>query len=111
MKRIQDLRERVVLLKGRIIEQPDGSFKETWEEMDEVWAQVSGIGSREIFGEGWNVLTPIQSKYKVLLRHRKKQFTRLKWQNITLGLLCAPITDQRRQWMTCFMYGVEIRDE
>ena len=47
---------------------------------------------------------PVQAKYKVTLRFRRERFTRMKWEEITLALLCPPLIDQRRQWMTCMMY-------
>lgn len=111
MTHIQELRNRIALLKRRIVEEQDGSFTELWEEGETVWAQVLPCMGREAFGEGWNTVAPIRAKYKVTLRFRKGRFARIKWENITLALLCPPLIDQRRQWMVCLMYTVGDEDE
>lgn len=111
MTRIQELCNRVVLLKRRIIEEEDGSFKELWQEGDSIWAQVVPCMGREAFGEEWNNLTPVQMKYKVTMRFRRGRFARIRWENITLALLCPPFIDQRRQWITCLMYALGESDE
>ena len=106
MTKIQELRERVILLKRHVSEKTDGTFEEIWEDGDIVWAQVIAVMGRETYGEEWNNLIPIQSKYKVTLRFRRGRFARVRWEGMTLALLCPPITDQRRKWLTCWMYGV-----
>ena len=106
MIRIQELRHRVALLKRRVVEEQDGSFTESWQEGDAVWAQVIPCMGREAFGEGWNTVTPVRAKYKVTMRFRKVRFGRIKWENVILALLCPPLIDQRRQWMVCLMYAV-----
>lgn len=111
MTRIQELRSRVVLLKRHVIEEADGSFREAWQKMDMVWARVVPYVNREVFGEGWNNMNPVQAKYKVTIRCRRGQFARVKWGDVTLALLCPPLWDQRRQWMTCLMYAVGEDDE
>lgn len=108
MTRIQELRNRVTLLKRRVVEEQDGSFTESWEEGDSVWAQVIPCMGREAFGEGWNTVTPIRAKYKVTMRFRKIRFAR---ENVILALLCPPLIDQRRQWMVCLMYAMGEGDE
>ena len=104
MTKIHQLRDRVVLIKRRVIEQANGSFKEFWQEGDSVWAQVIPWGGREVYGENWNNFTASALKFKMVLRFRRGRFVRVKWQNMTFALLCPPISDQRRQWMTCWMY-------
>lgn len=130
MIRIQELRHRVTLLKRRIREEADGSFKEIWQEGDSVWAQVlscrdmaGGLTSGLIkgtFGEGWNNLTPVQMTYKVTMRFRsgfeRGRFKRInlsfqEGETITLALLGPPLIDQHRQWMTCLMYTLGEDDE
>lgn len=106
MTRIQELRNRVVLLKRRIKEEQDGSFTESWEKGTSVWAKVLPYMGREAFGEEWNTVNPVQAKYKVTMRFRREKFTRLQWENLTLTLLCPPIIDQQRCWMVCLMYEV-----
>jgi len=106
MTKIQDLRDRVILLKRRIIEEVDGTFNEIWQDGDVVWAQVVPCMGRENYGEEWNNLAPIQAKYKVILRFRRGHFARVRWEGITLALLCPPIMDQRRQWLKCWMYAL-----
>jgi head-tail adaptor len=106
MTRIQELRDRVVLLKRRVVEEEDGSFKEHWTEGDSVWAQIIPCVTRETLGEEWNTLTPSHAKYKVMMRFRHGRFMRIKWDEKILALLCPPLIDQRRKWMTCFMYAV-----
>jgi len=106
MMRIQDLSNRVILLKRRIVEEQDGSFTELWEEGSLVWAKVVPSMGREAFGEEWNNANPVQSKYKVTLRLRRERFGRIKWEDMTLALLCPPLIDQRRCWMVCLMYEV-----
>ena len=49
MTHIQELRNRVALLKRRIVEEEGGSFTELWEEGDTVWAQVIPCMGREAF--------------------------------------------------------------
>jgi head-tail adaptor len=107
MMRIQELRNRVVLLKRRIVEEQDGSFTESWEEGTPVWAKVVSCMDRETFGEEWNNMNPVQAKYKVTMRFRREQFARIKWEDRILALLCPPLIDQHRCWMVCLMYGVE----
>jgi head-tail adaptor len=109
--KLGDLRTRVVLLKRRVIEEENGAFTEVWQEGDSVWAEVISCVGREAFGEGWNNLASVQAKYKVTMRFRRGRFARIKWGDITLALLCAPLIDQRRQWMSCLMYVVGENDE
>lgn len=111
MTQIQDLRDRVALLKRDIVEETDGSFKELWQETDWVWAQVLPCSSREAIGEGWIPFALAQARYKVTMRYRRGRFGRVKWGDVTLALLCPPFLDPRRQWLTCMMYGVKENDE
>ena len=106
MTRIQELRSRVILLKRRIVEEADGSFTEIWEEGRSTWAKVVPHMGREAFGEGWNTATSPQTKYKVTMRFCWEQFARLKWNNITLALLCTPLIDQHHSWIVCLMYDL-----
>lgn len=109
--KIQELRHRVILLKRRVIEEADGSFKEVWQEGDAVWAQIVPCMGREAFGEGWNNLNPAHTKYKVTLRYRKGWFRRIQWEDITLALLGSPLKDPHRQWITCLMYALGENNE
>jgi head-tail adaptor len=111
MTQIQNLSYRVVLLKRRIIEEDDGSFKEHWEESDSVWAQIIPYTNHEIKGEGWNSSQAFISKYKVIMRYREGRFSRLQWDDRTLALLCPPSLDQFRKWLTCFTYALGENDE
>lgn len=106
MTHINDLRDRVTLLKRHIVEEKNGTFTETWQEGGFRWAKVIPCENREILGEGWNVLNPGRVKYKVTLRYHRGRFERLKWKALTLALLCPPLKDARCQWMHCFMYVV-----
>lgn len=106
MTRIQELRNRVTLLKRRIVEGIDGSFTEVWEEGSTIWAKIIPCMGREVFGEEWNTVTPPQTKYKVTMRFHRERFARLKWDTITLALLCAPFIDHRHSWMVCLMYDL-----
>lgn len=106
MTGLGDLRNRVVLLKRHIVEEKDGSFTELWQEGDAIWAEMIPYVGREVLGEEWNNLTLIPAKYKVKMRFRRGRFARIKWEGITLALLCPPLIDQRRQWMSCLMYVV-----
>jgi head-tail adaptor len=104
---IQDLRHRVVLLKRQIREEADGSFTESWTAGDAVWARILPCLGREMQGEGWNALTAeAQIKYKVTMRFRRNAFHRLQWEDTILALLCPPIIDGCRRWMTCLTYEV-----
>jgi head-tail adaptor len=107
MTRIQDLRNRVVLLKRHVTEEQDGSFTERWEKGTSVWAKVLPSLGREAFGEEWNTVNPAQTKFKVTMRLCREKFTRLQWDDLTLALLCPPLIDQNRRWMVCLMYEVE----
>jgi head-tail adaptor len=104
MTQIRELRNRVVLLRRRIVEEIDGSFKEYWEETDAVWAKIIPYLNKEVLGEGWNKISPTQAKYKITIRSRRRGFSRMKWDDLTLALLCPPVRDPYRQWITCFMY-------
>jgi len=106
MTRIQELRNRVILLKRRIVEEIDGSFTEAWEEGNTTWAKVVPCMGREVVGEGWSTVMPLQAKYKVTMRFRRERFERLKWDDITLALLCAPLIHQPHSWMICLMYDL-----
>jgi head-tail adaptor len=111
MTRIQELRNRVVLLKREVLEEEDGSFTEDWQERGALWAKIVPYGQREVFGEGWNNRNPGHGRYKVTMRFHRERFERLQWENITLALLCPPLIDPRRQWMSCFTYGGREKDE
>ena len=111
MTKIHDLRDRVTLLKRSVVEGEDGSFQEKWKEKDEVWAHVTPLIGREVLGEEWNTLKSTTSKYKIILRYRRYRFSRVIWEERILGLLCPPMADQRRQWITCLMYEVGEVDE
>lgn len=106
MTQIYELSNRIVLLKRKIMEEEDGSFKEYWEESDQIWAQIIPLMGKEQMGEGWNHVNTFQSRYKVTIRNRMVRFSRLKWGEITLALLCPPIIDQQRKWLTCFSYDI-----
>lgn len=107
MTKIQELRHRVVLFKRQIKEEVDGSFTESWTSGDAVWAKIVPYAGREAQGEGWHAVTEGgQAKYKVTIRYRRAPFHRLQWEDAALALLCAPIIDERRQWVTCLMYMV-----
>lgn len=106
MTHLNTMTDRIVLLKRRIIEETDGSFKEHWEEGGAVWAQILPCFGREALGEGWNNLSPTQAKYKVTLRYHKGHFSRIKWENTILAMLCPPTIDQRRRWMMCLMHEI-----
>lgn len=106
MIKIHDLRQRVTLMKRKVVETEDGSFQEMWVKGDEVWAQVLPIMGREELGEGWNGTQAIQGKYKVTIRFRKNRFDRIHWEARVLGLLSPPYSDQQRQWLVCLMYEV-----
>ena len=88
MTHIQDLRHRVVLLKRHVTEEQDGSFTERWGKGTSVWAKVLPCLGREAFGEEWNTVNPVQTKYKVTMRLCREKFTRLQWDDLTLALLC-----------------------
>ncbi|MBX9805601.1 MAG: head-tail adaptor protein [Alphaproteobacteria bacterium] len=111
MTHLNSLRSRIVLLRRRVVEEKDGSFTEKWEEGDAVWAQVLPCSVRDSIGEGWNNLNPSQGKYKVTLRFRLRRFSRVKWEGTTLSLLSPPLIDERRQWITCFMYDIGEENE
>jgi head-tail adaptor len=106
MTHIEELRDRVTLLKRKVVEEPDGRFIESWMEGDRVWAQVIPCLGRELYGEEWNALKPIQNKYKIIMRYRGSRFGRVQWEKKILTLLCPPLADSRRQWMTCLTYVV-----
>jgi head-tail adaptor len=111
MTRIQKLCNRVTLLKRRLVEEEDGSFKELWEEEGTLWAQVNPYMGREALGEGWNSFNPVPLKYKVTLRFRHGQFTRISWEGATLALLCPPLIDVRRRWLVCLTYALGENNE
>ncbi|MCE3230912.1 MAG: Phage head-tail joining protein [Alphaproteobacteria bacterium] len=111
MTRIQELCNRVVLLKRRVREEEDGSFTEDWQDRGALWAKIVPYGQWEVFGEGWNNRNFGRGRYKVTMRFHREQFDRIQWEHITLALLCPPLIDPRRQWMSCFMYGIGGKDE
>jgi hypothetical protein len=122
MTRIEDLRHRVTLLKRRIMEEADGSFKEIWQEGDSVWAQVLACQdvarglTKGAFGEGWNNLTPVRMTYKVTMRFHPGRFERIRLsfkeeETLTLALLSPPVMNPHRQWMMCLMYILGKDDE
>ena len=104
MTQIQELRHRILLLKRKIVEEKDGTFQELWHEGDCVWAKIIPLNSQEIDREGWNTIHPSHSKYKVIIRYRRGQFARVRWDDVTLALLAAPMIDPYKKWITCFMY-------
>lgn len=108
---LRDLRHRIVLLKRRVVEEGDGSFTEVWQEGDSVWAKIIPCVGQEVFNEGWHHLTLPAEKFKVTMRFRSSRFARIKWESRVLALLCPPLVDQRRQWMSCLMYGIGGQDE
>ena len=103
---IHDLRHYVTLMKRNIRENEDGTFTESWSEADTVWAKIMPLTGREALGEGWENLHSPAQKFKVALRFRKGQSERIKWEDKILACLCPPVADERRRWMTYFMYAV-----
>ncbi|MBM3467891.1 MAG: hypothetical protein FJX71_00475 [Alphaproteobacteria bacterium] len=106
MTRIQELKDRIILLRRHIVEEKDGSFKENWQQINYVWAKIVCFIGQESYGENWNNVAPPQTKYKVTMRYHRMKFARIKWDEIILALLCPPLIDETRQWMTCLMYKV-----
>lgn len=119
MTRIHELRHRVTLLRRRVTEEEDGSFAEYWQEGDPVWARVVPCPVRETArgtGEGWNHFPAIPLKYKVTMRVHQGRFERVRvsfreGEDITLAMLCPPVVDPRRQWMSCIMYELGENNE
>lgn len=106
MMKIYELRHRILLLKRKITEEIDGTFKELWHEGDAVWAKIIPLNSQEIEREGWNNMHNCHPKYKVTIRYRRGHFARAKWDNVILAQLSAPMVDPYRKWITCFMYAL-----
>lgn len=101
MTKINDLKERITLLKRVIFEEESGDLNQVWKTGDKVWAQIVPITSKKVLeNDGWSGEGLQPDRYHVTMRYRAGNFDGFLWRNQTLSRVSSPQIDVSQRWMT-----------
>lgn len=101
MIKINELKERVTLLKRVVFEEESGDLNQVWKNGDKVWAQIVPITSKKVLeNDGWSGEGVQPDRYQVTIRCREETFHGFLWRQQILSRISSSQIDVSQRWMT-----------
>lgn len=110
--RIANLNERIVLQKRKVSEDENGEYQESWQDLMEVWAEITQLPSKE---PEWNSIKKSvdNSQFRVVMRKITNRnalhayWNRIRWRNRILYLVTRPSLDAKKAWVEFLVFEKE----